>query len=58
MRMHIQNIPKAPHECDSKIPKWLSDITLKLLEKKPEDRYSNARDIIREIQKHVPELVP
>lgn len=47
---HIALIPKAPHEIDSNIPQILSEIVMKLLSKKAEDRYQNANGLIADLQ--------
>lgn len=39
---HIAKQPVPPHELDAKIPKTISDIIMKLLEKSPENRYQSA----------------
>ncbi len=39
---HLAKIPKQPIELNSKIPRLLSDIVMKLLEKNPESRYQSA----------------
>lgn len=39
---HIAKLPIPPDQQDSKIPKIISDIVMKLLSKAPEDRYQTA----------------
>ncbi|MGE5656699.1 MAG: AAA family ATPase [Actinomycetota bacterium] len=39
---HIAKQPRSPQELNSKIPKVVSDIVMKLLAKNPEDRYQSA----------------
>lgn len=39
---HLAKIPSAPASLDANIPPLLSDIVLKLLAKRPEDRYQGA----------------
>lgn len=39
---HIALTPKSPHQIDSRIPKAISDIIMKMLEKTAEDRYQSA----------------
>jgi predicted ATPase/signal transduction histidine kinase/tRNA A-37 threonylcarbamoyl transferase component Bud32 len=39
---HIALIPKSPHHMDSNIPKSVSDIIMKMLEKAAENRYQSA----------------
>ena len=43
--------PLAPREVSSHVPKQLSDIILKLLEKAPEDRYQTARGVFLDLQR-------
>ncbi|MDY7230270.1 serine/threonine protein kinase [Hyalangium rubrum] len=40
-------IPRAPHRLNPKVPEALSRITLKLLEKQPEDRYASAEALLQ-----------
>ncbi|MDJ0838682.1 MAG: AAA family ATPase [Acidobacteriota bacterium] len=42
---HIARTPDAPHELDPRIPKVLSDIVLRLMEKHAERRYQSARGL-------------
>ncbi|PTL79903.1 protein kinase [Vitiosangium sp. GDMCC 1.1324] len=39
--------PKAPHLLNPRAPRSLSDIALKLLEKRPEDRYSDTEALLQ-----------
>ncbi|RST57111.1 ATP-binding sensor histidine kinase [Siminovitchia terrae] len=39
---HLAKIPKQPIELNTKIPRLLSDIVMKLLEKNPDSRYQSA----------------
>jgi predicted ATPase/class 3 adenylate cyclase/tRNA A-37 threonylcarbamoyl transferase component Bud32 len=48
---HIAVIPKSPYECDSSIPKPISDIIMKLLEKTAERRYQNAAGLIADLER-------
>lgn len=44
----IENvIPRAPHRINSQVPESLSRIALKLLEKRPEDRYEDAEALLQ-----------
>ncbi len=47
---HIAKQPVPPHEQDAKIPKTISDIIMKLLEKSPEDRYQSAIGLQRDFE--------
>ncbi len=38
---HIAKIPAEPHSTDKTIPKHLSDIIMKMISKRPEDRYKS-----------------
>ncbi len=47
---HIAVVPKAPHELDHTIPETVSNIVMKLLAKKAEDRYQNANGLIADLK--------
>jgi serine/threonine-protein kinase len=40
-------IPRAPHRLNPEVPESLSRIAMRLLEKRPEDRYSNAEALLQ-----------
>lgn len=42
---HLARIPQQPCDIDSKIPRPLSDIIMRLLMKKPDERYKSARGL-------------
>ncbi len=42
LNMHIQDAPIPPIRINAKIPQTLNDVTMKLLAKRPEDRYGSA----------------
>ncbi len=46
-----RQIPGAVYERD--YPEWLDDVVMKCLEKKPEDRYSDAKELLDEINWHI-----
>jgi len=48
---HIAKKPLEPYELDSKIPKVLSDIIMKLISKNAEDRYQSAWGIKLDLEK-------
>ncbi|HHT62788.1 MAG TPA: Stk1 family PASTA domain-containing Ser/Thr kinase [Clostridia bacterium] len=48
---HIQNEPVPPNELVQKIPKELSHIILRAMEKSPEARYSSAREMRYDLEK-------
>jgi serine/threonine-protein kinase len=45
--------PTAPHVLNPLAPRALSDITLKLLEKRPEDRYPDAEAVLQALEEAV-----
>lgn len=47
---HLAVVPKSPHEVDAKIPVAISNIIMKLLAKKAEDRYQNAKGLLADLQ--------
>jgi len=47
--------PTPPHELNPRAPHALSDIALKLLEKRPEDRYANAEALLQALEQTGPE---
>ncbi len=42
--------PPAPHEIDSKLPRGLSDLVMKAIEKDPNQRFRSARSLSRELR--------
>ena len=48
---HLAKAPRPPIELNDKIPKILSDLILKLLEKNAEDRYQTSRGLIKDLQR-------
>ncbi len=53
---HIAKIPKAPYQVNGKIPKAISNIVMKLMEKNAEDRYQSAYGIERDLQECLNQL--
>jgi len=47
---HVNDPPKLPSLYNPSIPQHIEQITMKLLEKKPEDRYSSARELMETLQ--------
>ena len=48
---HLSEKPKHPQELSPEIPTLIANICYKLVQKDPDDRYANARDIIVELSK-------
>ena len=46
---HIARTPQPPRDIDEDLPRWLSDVILKLLAKQPEDRYQTAAAVRADI---------
>ncbi|MDO5732689.1 MAG: Stk1 family PASTA domain-containing Ser/Thr kinase [Eubacteriales bacterium] len=46
---HLSTAAQAPCEIEATIPKGLSDIVLKCMQKSPDDRYASAEDLINEL---------
>jgi predicted Ser/Thr protein kinase len=51
MRAHLDQIPTSPSELRSDTPPELDRIVLKMLEKKPEDRYDSMQTLARELKR-------
>ncbi|MEI7891471.1 MAG: diguanylate cyclase [Myxococcales bacterium] len=47
---HIAREPRAPHAFKSTVPEALSQLVMKLLEKKAEDRYQSAYGVLRDLE--------
>ena len=50
LRMHQVAEPPQPHQLRKEIPRTLSQLILKLLEKKPDERPASARDVAAALQ--------
>jgi serine/threonine protein kinase len=48
---HVHTPPPNPTEVNEKVPKALSRIILRLLEKSPEARYGHSREIVQELDR-------
>lgn len=48
--MQLQTDPKPPREINPDIPEGLEEITLKAMQKDPEQRYQSAADMLRDIE--------
>jgi len=53
---HIAVIPTSPHEMDSTIPEIISNIIMKLLSKKAEDRYQNTNGLLADLKECLSQL--
>ena len=47
---HVEGRPQPPRELNPDVPEKLENITLKLLNKSPEDRYPDASDLIEDLE--------
>ena len=47
---HIADPPPAAHDVNPKVPRELSDVILRLLEKQPADRYPSAAEVIAALE--------
>lgn len=47
--MHLTEVPQAPHELNPEIPVALSNIVMKLLSKRPSERYQSAYGLIADL---------
>lgn len=56
MHMHLQERVPIPLEINPEVPKWLSDLILRLLSKDKESRIQNAQEIINLLRSHVTNL--
>ena len=46
---HIAEPPPAPHDVEPNVPRWLSDVIVHCLAKKPADRFASAHDVLEAI---------
>jgi len=46
MRAHVEQEPQPPSEIDPSLPQALSDVILKALSKRPEDRFTSAQEFL------------
>ena len=49
--MQLQTTPKRPREINPSIPEGLEEITIKAMQKKPEDRYHSAVEMLSDIER-------
>jgi tetratricopeptide (TPR) repeat protein/predicted Ser/Thr protein kinase len=52
----IHATPPVPSTINNRIPRALDRITMKAIEKKPEDRYQNANELIEDLKRVLPTL--
>jgi serine/threonine protein kinase len=52
MHQHLTSPPIEPYKQKVGIPGWLSDLTMKLLDKNPETRLANPEEILQTIEKN------
>ncbi|MGH9523360.1 MAG: protein kinase domain-containing protein [Terriglobales bacterium] len=55
MYKRVNEAPKSPKELNPGLPEWLVKVVMRCLERDPERRYQNARDILTDLQN---ELAP
>src|SRR5215210_2774338 len=48
---HVHELPRFPREVNPEVPKDLAALTLKLLAKRPEDRYPNASALVEDLER-------
>ncbi len=48
---HVHELPRSPREANPEVPKDLAALTLKLLAKRPEDRYPNASTLAEDLER-------
>jgi predicted ATPase/C4-dicarboxylate-specific signal transduction histidine kinase len=49
IHQHLAVVPAAPHVVDARVPRIISNITMRLLEKAPEDRYQTADGVAADL---------
>jgi eukaryotic-like serine/threonine-protein kinase len=48
---HLNEPPRHPREANPRVPEELDALTVKLMAKKPEDRYSSAAELARDLER-------
>jgi serine/threonine protein kinase len=48
---HVNELPRSPREANPKVPKDLAILTLKLMAKRPEDRYPSASALVQDLKR-------
>ncbi|MGZ8648080.1 MAG: AAA family ATPase [Solirubrobacteraceae bacterium] len=46
---HLARVPTAPHDANAAVPRSLSQIIMRLLEKEPDDRYQSAAGVVHDL---------
>ena len=49
---HINEEPQPPGTLNSKIPRWLENVVLKCIKKKPEERYQQTDHLLKELKSY------
>jgi uncharacterized protein (TIGR03067 family) len=49
----IEDTPRPIQEANPELPDWLNDIVMKLLAKKPEDRFQEAKEVAELLEQHL-----
>ena len=55
---HVSEPPRAPREADPEVPEEISALVVKLLAKKPEDRYRDSATLVEDLQRVTDGLPP
>jgi hypothetical protein len=55
---HVAEVPRPPKEKNPSVPEALNGVTIKLLEKKPEDRYPGAAELVADLSRAGEGLAP
>lgn len=58
LRDHVESVPKPPSAVRAGIPDYLDVVILRLLEKRPADRYQNALEVIEDLNQHTGTSLP
>ena len=55
---HVTELPRSPREQNPAVPQTLDAVVMKLLEKRPEDRYPGAAELVADLQRASDGLPP
>ncbi len=50
---HLADLVREPSEVNPTVPDWLSEIVVRLMEKRPGDRFQNATEVLQAIQEQI-----